>query len=1201
MKSKIRFLLIAMLCLCITSTKAETISWNFSDWTIGDIMSTTTINGLTVAASSDKKVTVDENNKTVTTQAAGEQSYTKRLKLNGTGTATTQNVSFAVTGACTIEVVAQSGNSEDTRTLNICAGSYDKDHPTTTMSIPGVAPVATTYQYTGGATTLYIASANSGINLYAIYVTYPVEQVEQESHFVFRNNNDVTNVTNITVPTDNTVNNVSQRAFQQIRVVDENNNPLAVGADNVTFEISNNSISDLTVGKSVTDASRFAADMRWSANATGVATITMRYAGGTINGTPYKACEASFILIVTKKNQTISWTNDAVTIDYGQSVDNSLNTNPSRSDVTYTSSNTNIATVNASGQITVVNAGSCTITASVPETDTYAAASAEFALTVNPTGADYMLAFENDTEDIPLGNYSINNIICTDPDLQFAIRISNESVAVADQQNPILTGPKANIMTKYIGTTTVTVYPTNLNGKPYHEASYTLNVTKGHFNMAFNPQQGTINAGSTVTPLIYLPTIYLEHITSITATSADPNIASVPSNLLVKPYYNEQGVEYGMHRIDGINPVITGVSEGTTTITVYFVSEAYESCSATYTITVNAAGTNDFKWVDNTPIYFYQNDYIMMPDITGSFSGNNHDSNYNHYLYGIMPDGTHEISSSTYQKSSSDQNAPGVPDFSIESTGDGGEALIFLVDGRSAREGRLFIFGKSPGTVKLVATDAQDSSKKIERILTIWPVSDINSQIEEQRSEMTLPYTWDFTKPIDTSDLNVSYWVDDNRYADDFDVTDVENTRKTYNYYTLGIGTALNFNYDNHVKPADYNNPQVVSQLQPGVGQGAGRYYTTNIFRNFVGRNEVMAEFAGMKIALGNTSGNWYNKRDRLRIYKEIREGGYLYLIGGPHTFLLPVPEAKATDKLNGQTIKLFLKLWSQGQREVWIKTINANNELSDITGRTTVTEGENIVSWDIVLDGNTKFVQLVLDGGQFSVHWIGYSTQAKSITGNFGNYATYAYPWDLDLDKTKEANTTLTDAYACVPATHTSISTTPLSTAVAGEGMLLEGSATNYYFIATGHNTENYSCTTTSNSGSSVSNQLIGNVGSAPISLTGIGMESYKSGDLDYILAAGGKRWSDSSDIDDQVGFYVASTGATVPVFGAYLHMSEADIQKGNDGVFYIGENYNVDGIADLDRKTANEGAFYNLKGVRVNKPGKGIYIHNGKKVVLK
>ncbi|HCD78379.1 MAG TPA: hypothetical protein DEQ27_08970, partial [Prevotella sp.] len=41
--------------------------------------------------------------------------------------------------------------------------------------------------------------------------------------------------------------------------------------------------------------------------------------------------------------------------------------------------------------------------------------------------------------------------------------------------------------------------------------------------------------------------------------------------------------------------------------------------------------------------------------------------------------------------------------------------------------------------------------------------------------------------------------------------------------------------------------------------------------------------------------------------------------------------------------------------------------------------------------------------------------------------------------------------------------------------------------------------------------------------------------------------------------------------------------------------------GICGVDAENADNGAWYTLQGVKVNKAQKGVFIHNGKKVVLK
>ena len=154
-------------------TPSGDLTWNFStsDFTAltGDIIATTTVNGLTITATSDKKVTLATGAKTI----AGT-SFTHVLKTGGTGSAAARSLSFAVTGACTIEIYMISANATSERTLNIYAGSYGGTALTTMTAATTAAKQS--YAYTGGATTIYMGSANSGINFYAINLIYSEEE-----------------------------------------------------------------------------------------------------------------------------------------------------------------------------------------------------------------------------------------------------------------------------------------------------------------------------------------------------------------------------------------------------------------------------------------------------------------------------------------------------------------------------------------------------------------------------------------------------------------------------------------------------------------------------------------------------------------------------------------------------------------------------------------------------------------------------------------------------------------------------------------------------------------------------------------------------------------------------------------------------------------------------------------------------------------
>ncbi len=144
------------------------LTWNFSTSAfkdLGILTSTTTIDGLTIAASADKSVTITAGEKTI-----DGIKFTHVLKTGGTGSAAGRSLHFDVTGPCTIEVYCISANATAVRTVNMYSGSYGGTL-LTTMKADTVA-AKRTYEYTGGPTTIYMGSANSGINFYAINIIY---------------------------------------------------------------------------------------------------------------------------------------------------------------------------------------------------------------------------------------------------------------------------------------------------------------------------------------------------------------------------------------------------------------------------------------------------------------------------------------------------------------------------------------------------------------------------------------------------------------------------------------------------------------------------------------------------------------------------------------------------------------------------------------------------------------------------------------------------------------------------------------------------------------------------------------------------------------------------------------------------------------------------------------------------------------------
>ena len=81
---------------------------------------------------------------------------------------------------------------------------------------------------------------------------------------------------------------------------------------------------------------------------------------------------------------------------------------------------------------------------------------------------------------------------------------------------------------------------------------------------------------------------------------------------------------------------------------------------------------------------------------------------------------------------------------------------------------------------------------------------------------------------------------------------------------------------------------------------------------------------------------------------------------------------------------------------------------------------------------------------------------------------------------------------------------------------------------------------------------------------------------------------------IGDKVGFALVEKDVVIPAGKAYLEVTKSEAAK------FFGLDGEATGINSV--KTAKaDGAYYTLEGVKTTKPVKGLYIHNGKKIIVK
>lgn len=699
-------------------------------------------------------------------------------------------------------------------------------------------------------------------------------------------------------------------------------------------------------------------------------------------------------------------------------------------------------------------------------------------------------------------------------------------------------------------------------------------VTNDEDKFFFTPSSGKLNSGGCwikpITEFSNNTTPKEDDVTSITGISSNTSVATIPSNLKVKgTYYTRNGAG----EVSDLRAPITSVNAGTANILIVVKKTDGTYQVATYQVEVTNGTAPNFYWKangptgDQAPIYVYEGDFIMLPELVGNANGNDSFSNpaNKKYVYGIK-NGVVEWNSKdkcTYKI------GEGVPDISTtDLDADGGRttnpdriAYIFFGDGASNADDSLMIYGNKAGTTFIRARDPQTGQLCKGLKLTVLPKSTIDNAHTSAVNGMWFPYTWDFTN-MDMTDIEAeinsqcegTYW---------------RNSDGSNNYY-MADGL-FNADYDDKNNNSNYaeTNDKIVTANQ-----------------------KYMKAFNGLKIRLVGRQ-YWKQKHDRLRIAKD---GSHICFIGGRHAIVFPNPEKKPTNPY-----KLFIKGkgTSGTKKSNFISLTDADQ--SDVNYQFDRDETK-IVSFNASdLVNNTIYVN------NMHIDWIAFSTQAKHISSV--NYATYSEKYDLDFEKTKEAQGVQTFGVSSTGDNKAYL--TELKYAKATEGFVIKNAqenkdqAADYYYISIARNLDNYADRYGSYdlNGDLVNNMLVGTPGNTTIA-------DYKeTGDV-YFL-------SNQSYVEDENGQEVAGTQAN------YLGFFKAARSKTHSNAYSAfllippsaGAKYFL--LPDFDDtdfaaptsidngitsdEAAGDGYYYNLNGMRVEKPAKGVYVRNGKKVIIK
>ena len=213
-------------------------------------------------------------------------------------------------------------------------------------------------------------------------------------------------------------------------------------------------------------------------------------------------------------------------------------------------------------------------------------------------------------------------------------------------------------------------------------------------------------------------------------------------------------------------------------------------------------------------------------------------------------------------------------------------------------------------------------------------------------------------------------------------------------------------------------------------------------------------------------------------------------------------------------------------------------------------------------------YIRLVENKGQNMCHYIDYvtlyrtgdATETVSVTD--AGYATYATKYNVEVpndENVKVMTVKVNDDKNSITLHNVAAGTLiPANT-----GILVKAAQGDYNFVVTGE---------------------------AGKDLTNNDLKAATAN-----KASDGSTYFALTKIGDKVGFALVEKDVVIPAGKAYL-----EVTKGTAAAKFFGLDGEATGINSV--KTAKaDGAYYTLEGVKTTKPVKGLYINNGKKIVVK
>ena len=323
----------------------------------------------------------------------------------------------------------------------------------------------------------------------------------------------------------------------------------------------------------------------------------------------------------------------------------------------------------------------------------------------------------------------------------------------------------------------------------------------------------------------------------------------------------------------------------------------------------------------------------------------------------------------------------------------------------------------------------------------------------------------------------------------------------------------------------------------------------------------------------GATNGTSYDESNCIRFNSYVNSSGMTNFLKTPPIALPDTPDMQLTfwyKNPTGGDFSVFISTDGGATHETALAT--------DLTGVSSWTQidpidlsayaGQTVV---IVFKGTSNY-----GDGDAYIYLDDVNIDLPHATIKMNSYGIMTYAYDAKLDF---GSVTGLKAYAATGITGADLTMTEISVASAGAGLMLKGDADAKYSVYV---------TDASADAALGSNMLVG--------LTSPTLVNVTDGEYTTFILADGS---------DGVNWYQLEEDYTLKANSAYLELKNDLIPSGARGFGMIFDDGTSTAINLINSGAQNNenGMWYTLQGLRLDKKPttKGVYIHNGKKVVIK